>query len=540
MNTVEKKGSFKKGTVCFFKALALIFASFLFALPFVVQNTDKLGFVCLFGWVGLVTPFVAVLDFKKSLKRVFGSLFCFFFGFYFFSYIWFAHLYPLDFAGLTNSESILIVILALTLIPAIHAFLMTFCLFLSYVGARRVNGCILKSTLLSFGYVLGEYSQSLGTFAFPWVRLCIGQVKYPVLVQSASLLGSYFTSFVMVLVNALLAFSLLNLGKNKKKSAFLALLATVVFFLNFIYGIFWINYSDNSCKEVTAVILQGNIPSSEKWTGNVDETQVYSSLAKSAQEYLDKNEIKADIAVLPETAYPYEINPFDEYKTQAEREIEKMAKTLSCELFVGAFFDDEGKVYNSVFKADENANFSYPYNKHNIVPFGEYLPYRNVFEKVLSSFSDMNMFSEDISRGYGYETIDSNVGKVGCLVCFDSIFPDNARLQAKNGAELVVLSTNDSWYKTSSALYMHANHAKMRAIENNVPVIRSANTGISEIVDSKGYLVCESGVNERCFLVGNVSLSGVRTLYTSVGDVIIVFALMMVLGSYIYMFLKRK
>lgn len=534
MSTVSGKGVFAKSCRVIIKIALLVFSAFLFALPFVAQNSDGAGLLCLFGWVGLVVPFVRIFDFKKSLKRVFGSLFCFFFAFYFFSYIWFAQLYPLDFVGLTNTESVLVVILALTAIPTIHSFLMTLCLFLSYIGARKINSSILKSVILSCGYVLGEYTQTLGTFAFPWVRLCIGQVHYSVLVQSASLLGSYFVSFIIVLVNAFFAFSLVNLKHNKRKSAFFALCATFVFALNLFFGIFSVNADDVSSNRINALVLQGNIPSSEKWTGDADEIEIYSSLVKSAKEYLDENNLDTDLVAFPETAFPYEINPFDEYKTETERTLKNMAQTLSADVFAGAFYRDGDKVYNSIFKMDSDGEFSYPYNKHNTVPFGEYLPYRNILEKVLSSFANMNMFSEDISRGEGFETIKTRFGQVGCLVCFDSIFPDNARCQVKNGAQLIVISTNDSWYKTSSALYMHAKHAQMRAIENNVPVIRSANTGISEIIDSKGRIVGKTNVNERTFLVGTVSLSNTRTLYTRVGDIIIPIALVSVIFAIVY------
>ena len=150
------------------------------------------------------------------------------------------------------------------------------------------------------------------------------------------------------------------------------------------------------------------------------------------------------------------------------------------------------------------------------------------------------MFHSEISRGESFESIDTKHGKAACLVCFDSIFPDTARRQVKNGADYIVVSTNDSWYKTSDALYQHADHSVMRAIENNVPVIRSANTGISVIVDSKGYVVAKTNAEERSFVTARVTLPQSTTLYTEIGDFVVPFGALVIACVLIRSLIKRK
>ncbi len=523
--------------LCGIKVVLYLFASALvFALPFMTKSLGTpSAFFAVFGWCGLIPLFVTVFGFEKTLKRVLCSLFCFFFAFYFFVYSWFVNLYPLDFAGLGALESVGVIVVAETVIPLLHGAVMTLCVFAAYLAARGVKSTFLRAVLVSFGYVLGEYLQSVGTFAFPWARLFVGQTAFPSLLQSASLLGSYFITFLMVLVNALVAFCFMSAGENNRHSRIFALVAAAVFAVNALFGFVRINAADLAeCEKLDAVVLQGNIPSSEKWSGEVDEKEVYSELA------LMLKESYTDIAVMPETAFPVTLHPDDGYTSSHERALIEIANVLDAELLSGAFAKEDGKSYNSIFVISADGNISKPYNKYNIVPFGEFLPYRSIIEKLAPSFAEMNMFSSDISRGESFRPLETQHGMAACLVCFDSIFPETARRQIKNGGQFIVIATNDSWYKTSSAIYQHADHAVMRAIENNVPVIRSANTGISRIIDAKGRIVEQTSVNERTAISGGVYLPGKTTLYTQIGDVFVLVCALGIAAGIIISSINRK
>lgn len=527
------------------KTLLLCACALVFALPFMTKSflggSEIAGLFAIFGWLGLAVPFAVIFDFKKTSKRVLCSLFCFFFAFYFFVYSWFINLYPLDFAGLGNLESIGVIVIAETAIPLLHGILMTFCVFLGYKAAKGVKNSYLRAALISFGYVLGEYVQSLGTFAFPWARLFVGQTEFVSLLQSASLFGSYFVTFIMVLVNTLLAFSFSEtVGDGNKRQRY-ALVAAGVFLANFSFGVLRVNLSDLSeCESLDAVVLQGNIPSGEKWSGDVDEKEVYLNLADWAKAYRMAKEYDADIAVMPETAFPTTLYPYDGQDSPSEEALMDISHKLDAVLFAGAFSKQDGKSYNSIFAYDSDGCIAQPYNKYNIVPFGEYLPYRSILEKIVPSLAEINMLSSDLARGNTFTPTETPAGKAACLVCFDSIFPETSRRQIKNGGEFIVISTNDSWYKTSSAIYQHADHAVMRAIENNVPVIRSANTGISRIIDSFGRVREQTKVNERTAISGSVFLPETNTLYTQIGDVFVLFSFLCVFGTLVFGLARKK
>ena len=529
---VKDAGKLKKSLLC-------ILSAFLFALPFMTKSMagDIASLSAVFGWTGLVIPFMLLFDFKKTLKRVLCSLFCFFYVFYFFAYSWFVSLYPLDFAGFGKLESIGVILIPVTLIPLIHASVMTFWFSIGFVSAKNVKSSILRAVLVSFGYVLGEYFQSVGTFAFPWTRLFVGQTSFISLLQSASLFGSYFITFIMVLVNALVAFSLLNFKDNRKKSLALLFVAVLVFVTNLVFGLVRIEAFDyNDHKKLEAVVLQGNIPSGVKWTGKVNEREIYLELSDSEA----LKGINADIVVMPETAFPVTLSPYDGFDNANEKTLMQISEKLSSEVFVGAFNNEEDKAYNSVFVYDSDGAVTRPYNKHNIVPFGEFLPYKSIIEKLLPVLAEINMLSNDLERGENFMPLETKSGKAACLVCFDSIFPDTLRKQVKNGAEFVVIVTNDSWYKTSSAIYQHADHAVMRAIENNRPVIRSANTGISRIIDSFGRVKAQTKVDERTAISHDIALSHGCTIYTIIGDVFVLVGAIFIIVCLAVTLLKKK
>jgi len=288
--------------------------------------------------------------------------------------------------------------------------------------------------------------------------------------------------------------------------------------------------------KIDAVVLQGNIPSGQKWSGEVDEKKVYLELADS----FDAEKFDADIAVMPETAFPTTLYPCDGYDSPSEEALMQISKKLDAVLFAGAFYKENGNSYNSIFAYDKDGCIGTPYNKQNIVPFGEYLPYRSIIETLVPSLAEINMLSSDLSRGDTSEPIKTDAGSAACLVCFDSIFPETARRQVKKGADFIVISTNDSWYKTSGAIYQHADHAVMRAIENNVPVIRSANTGISRIIDSFGNTVNETRVNERILMSGSVYVPENGTLYTLIGDAFVLLSFICIILAFVLGFLRKK
>ena len=496
--------------------IALVFGAVLFSAGFSFEG------LWLLSWVALVPLAVKIFCANKSSKRVYHSLFCFFFVFYVCAYSWLVSLYPLDFAGLGNVESILVIVTGLTLVPALHSAEMSLAIWHLNKLTAKYDSLYLKSVAFAFGYVLGEFVQGLGPLGFPWARIYVSQTGALENLQSAKIFGSYFVTFAVVLVNCFIASAIVDRNKAKRYTAS----ALAVFAINFAFGSITIVVTENSyCEdnEFTPIVLQGNVSSYDKWSSASSSYERYKALAAQAGRYMQLHNINADFALVPETAFPVTAVEINDGKMLVGRKVTdvntQIAQQLGCPVISGVFVTDGEKEYNSLVCYTEDGSIKGMYHKTKLVPFGEFVPYRSVISTFLPFLSDINMLSSDLSHGSITLPVDTGKIKTACLVCFDSVFSESCRKQVKNGAEVISVSTNDSWYKTSKALNQHLSHAIMRAIENHRPVVRSANTGISALVEPTGKTVKKSGVNTVEYLTATLHKSDLVTPFSAAGDV---------------------
>lgn len=469
-------------------------------------------------WIGFI-PLCIILFKKQTKKRVFTSLFCFFYAYYVVVYSFFVNLYPLDFAGVSNIMSVLVIAVAIVCIPLVHTVIMTVSCYVCHWLCNKNKTDALYPVAFAFSVMLGEYLQSQGSLGFPWARLFVTQIAFPVALQSASLFGSYFVTFLIVLFCAYIGYGLC-FDKDSSKRRIYVSVAFAIMMVNIGFGAVSMAKPQTD-KTINAVAIQGNLSSSEKWSGSVVDESIrrYENLAKT----LENKDV--DLIVTPETAFPVTLLDDGQILSYSAEKVNDFAKNMCSQtganVVLGAFTKSIGDEYNSVVLYDKNGDILGTYQKRHLVPFGEFLPYRNVFETVLPALCDLNMLNTDITKGQSFEPIECDFGKVGFLICFDSIFSDSCRNQVKNGAQIITVSTNDSWYKESVALKQHCAHSVIRAIENGVSVIRSANTGISVIVSPKGEILSTVQTGIQGVAYATVPLLQNQTLYTKIGDVIL-------------------
>jgi len=155
------------------------------------------------------------------------------------------------------------------------------------------------------------------------------------------------------------------------------------------------------------------------------------------------------------------------------------------------------------------------YDKINLVPFGEYVPAHKFLgyfvNRVVEGFGELIPGTE--------QTLFPVKGaRLGVLICFESVFPNLTRLEVNEGADVLVNITNDAWYGDSSAPYQALAMAAMRSVETKVPMIRTANTGISAIIKPSGEITARTPLFKRGTEIEDVAWRPVRTVYTMVGD----------------------
>jgi len=151
----------------------------------------------------------------------------------------------------------------------------------------------------------------------------------------------------------------------------------------------------------------------------------------------------------------------------------------------------------------------------HLVPFGEYVPFKHLL-----------FFAESLTRQVGdfipgnEYTVNSLDGHhVSTAICYESIFPDLIRRFVKRGSELLIVITNDGWFGESSAPYQHLRMGVVRAVENRRYMVRTANTGISAIIDPYGRIEAGTPIGVRTILDGTAHFRSDRTFYTEYGDV---------------------
>ena len=500
--------------------LILLFSAVLTALTLIFKIMSALVFVSL---APLVIILVKRCENGKRARSSYAVGFVWSFFFYIVIYHWFWYLWPMDFLGVEKPLALLITLfcwIGLSLLQAVGTAFVAplFCL------AYRKGGLLMTPFVFACAWTVLEYMQSLTWMGVPWARLALSQTVFPAAVQSAALFGSLFVGFIIALVNGFIAVSAVHFaseGKSSKAALRFACAALAVVMLNLGYGfIAMAVHNEKKGEAVTVTVVQGNISSNDKWAdqSNANAMKVYKTLTLAADA-----KKHADIVVWPETVITTYVKTSPFYR----KDIVELAKQTGSIIFVGALdsldiSEDITNEYNAVIAFFPDGTIEEEsYKKQHLVPFGEYMPMRDILTVVLPFMTELNMLEDDLAAGTDSEVLETKYGSIGRLICFDSIYPDLARESVADGAEYILLSTNDSWYRDSSSAYQHNSHAVLRAVENRRYIARGASTGISAIISSDGEITDMLEPLTKGYITASIHRNTERTLYSWVGDIIV-------------------
>ena len=154
------------------------------------------------------------------------------------------------------------------------------------------------------------------------------------------------------------------------------------------------------------------------------------------------------------------------------------------------------------------------YDKVHLVPFGEYLPFPQIFSFAGGLTKEVGEFQSGTSR----QPLDAATQRLGIFICYESIFPDEVRQFTRDGAQVLVNISNDGWYGDSGAWKQHLQQTRMRAIENGRFLLSATNTGLTAAIDPAGRIVADVPRKERTALIAPYSLISGTTFYTRHGD----------------------
>src|SRR5689334_9558442 len=362
-------------------------------------------------------------------------------------------------------------------------------------------------------WVTLEWLRGWFFIGFPWGALGYSQYRFHDLVQIAEVTGVYGVSAVLVLFNVVVAEVLRERGRDVRR--LLPGLVTVTVLLVVLPALGRWRVATLAREPVKGSmrvgLAQGNVEQDRKW----DPTFQDETMRRYRTLTLDAAQAGARLVVWPETAAPF----FFQEPGERRDEVLELAAEARTPLLIGspAFrrtptgLEQRNRAYLIAPTGEQVAQ----YDKIQLVPFGEYVPFRQVLffvDQVVNAIATL-------APGEDATVFSVPEGRFGVLICYEGVFPALTRRFVDGGADFLVNITNDAWYGRTSAPYQHLVQASFRAIENRVPLVRAANTGISAVVDADGRIRWQGPLFEALDHVDQVSWPGVRTVYTRFGDV---------------------
>ena len=344
---------------------------------------------------------------------------------------------------------------------------------------------------------------------FPWNLLGIAQVNNVALCRIAAWTGVYGISFEIALVNVALAAAFL-VPKPKRGAMIVAsLAAAVVLQAGRLVG------GPSSQSDHSALLVQQNVPVSAEWTPAYFQHTLEDLRDVTTNSVAKNKSSKIDLIVWPESPAPFFTND-----PRFRDAISDIARTTNDWVVAGAIGSNgatpnsEGPVFNSAALISPSGQWTARYDKVHLVPFGEYLPFPKLFSFAGGLTKEVGQFEHGNRR----EPLNAGGERLGVFICYESIFPDEVRQFANNGAQVLVNISNDGWYGDSGAWAQHLNQTRMRAIENNRWILSTTDTGLTASIDPLGRLAARLPRKVRAALVAPYSLTSVTTFYTRDGD----------------------
>jgi apolipoprotein N-acyltransferase len=456
------------------------------------------------GWIALAPLLVALMG-RMSLPRAFtlgliGGTIYLFGTLYWLSSVM-ARYGDINIAGAIVINVVFVAYLALY--PALFAVVM-----------RRLAIAFGPSALAAapFVWTATELGRMYVFTGFPWVLLGYSQASVLPIAQAASVAGVFGVSALVASASAALAGIVVARAYRPAALVLAGILLIAV----------WGNVRASNAaltregQPLRAGIVQPNVPEEEREDAGRGSEILRREIAMT-REAVAKG---ARLVVLPESALP----PLDEYP-EVSRSVREVVRESAVPVLLGSdqyewrvagTRREVEKSFNAAFMLRPDGTTGAVYRKMHLVPWGEYVPLKDWLTFV-------GPLVQAIGRGFdaGDTLTLLPVGshRISTAICYEIIYPELVRRSVVEGSELLTTITNDSWFGRSSAPYQHFDQASMRAIEEGRYLVRSANTGVSGIVDPYGHVLQRSDIFQPAVIVGDVRLLKTSTIFARIGDV---------------------
>lgn len=455
-------------------------------------------------WLGFIAfpALILLINSAKTKKNAFAVGYWFGFGYFACNMAWignallidaarFGWLYPLTLAAAGGFFGLFVAFPALL--------------------SRFFNGLPARYLSFSAFWVLFEWVRSFIFTGFPWNLLGSALSFSGTMLQTASLIGTYGLSLLVLM--AFTAPALYICAPSKKTGAVSLCIIFLLAAFVYGYGTIRLKQADETSSGIIVRIVQPAIPQEMKWNAQKLEENLAEYIKLSQSRGLEKTKI----VVWGETATPFPLDFEPQY-------LEQIAKAVPANgyLITGLvryqYHNGEFRPLNSMFAIDGEGKIAASYDKSHLVPFGEYIPLRSILPQWIRPVT--NAVADFIPGNGPNVTKLPDIPGFGTLICYEIIFPHQV-INPKNRPDWLINLTNDGWYGDSQGPYQHLVTTKLRAIEEGRTIVRAANTGISAVISPYGKIISSLGLNQKGWLDANLPQQlFLPTIYGRFGNII--------------------
>lgn len=533
-----------------------IFLSLISALLLSISwPTYGIPFFIFFAFVPLLLMEQEISKFSKINKKgwvVFGLTYLAFFIWNVVTTGWLYHAKNPD-----GNNSLLAVA-----IPVIVNSLLMSLVFQLYYWYKKVRGTYFGLVFFVAIWLSFERFHLNWEFTWPWLNLGNAFSEYPQLIQWYDTIGATGGSFWILLINVFAFYTLRiwQAGRIRKDLVKNISILVAIIVLPLLISIYKYNsYQEKPVGEVTTLLLQPKLdPYIEKYSK--DSLQILGELLSLAEE---NSKTKVDFFIAPETAFPgngsLSENGFNKSTSIAIAK-EFLGKHPQSIFLTGAsthkFLFDEADAedystkiqegvwvnsYNSAMQIIPNQKVEV-YHKAKLVPGVEIFPYIRYLKPILGD-AMLDFGGANSSLGIDKErkvfSNTFNKAKMAPIICYESIYGEYVTDYVKNGANLLAIMTNDSWWDNTEGHKQLLSYARLRAIETRREIVRAANSGISAHINARGDILQDTFYDDRTALLVKANLLEEKSIYTKIGDLISRIAIFVLGFLIIYHFGER-
>lgn len=423
-------------------------------------------------------------------KEAFYYGFSFGFGHFFAGLYWIGNSVNVetDIPNWLGPFMVALIALYLSLFPGIVSYL------LKYIHRNHTLEKNFFNISISFVVLwsLSEWFRGVLFTGFPWNLMGYVWGFSDIMLQSTSVWGTYGLGIVTCILSMLTFFIVVNYGRLIS-----ATIVTLTIGGLYVFGVYRLPTSIDYVDDVKLKIVQANIKQQDKWP--------YANWSKNLITYMDmsdeNDDAVTDIIIWPETAVIYSLS-----EEPLRRDV--ISSILDKEDFILTGFPrrqrdpDQTRIFNSLIAINKSGDVEGTYDKSHLVPFGEFIPSFITSIMIPLGLDQIFTGGQGFSHGDGIKTLNiEGMPPVGVLICYEVIFPGQVT-DGNNRPDWLLNITNDAWYGESTGPYQHLLQTRVRAVEEGLPLVRSASTGVSAVIDPYGRIIDDIALNKRGVISG--------------------------------------